>query len=87
MSDAPKKRLPKGRGIQKIDLSMADVSSPRQDTGCLVEISETDREILSDIRTRLEAQYSVPFTDSQVIRWAVWHFSWNGVNTQPEENK
>jgi hypothetical protein len=87
MSDAPKKRLPAGRGIQKIDLPMTDVLPVSQDTGLMVALSETDREILNDIRTGLEAQHGVPFTDSQIIRWAVWHFSWNGVNNQSEGSK
>lgn len=73
MPDVKKSRLPKGRGIRKIDMPQTEAPPTERDTGIHVEISETDREILNDIRARLETQYGTPFSDSQIIRWAVWH--------------
>jgi hypothetical protein len=81
--DAPKKmRLPRGRGIHKIEMPQIEETplTAEPDVGICVEISKTDHELLKHIRTRLEAQYGTPFSNSQVLRWAVWHCTWNGAS-------
>lgn len=85
MADAKRKktsRLPEGRGIRKIEMPQTKEDPPAvPDTvpvGQLhIEVSEADRVLLQDIRERLEAQYGAPVSNSQVIRWAIWHCCWD----------
>ncbi len=79
-------RLPEGRGIHKIEISKTQTETPVEikpidGEHIQIEISKSDRELLHHIRQRLEARYGIPVSNSQVIRWAVWHCSWDEVGS------
>ena len=70
-------RLPRERGIRKIEMDSAEAPGDAVPVGQLhLDLSEADRVLLGQIRERLETQCGEPVSNSQVIRWAVWHCRW-----------
>jgi hypothetical protein len=79
--------LPEGRGIHKIEISQTQTETSVEiksvgEALMQIDMSQADRELLNHIRQRLEVRYGVPISNSQVIRWAVWHCSWDEVGSQ-----
>ena len=79
----PKKvsRLPKGRGIHRIEISQPQAAAPEQEASdpdrISIAVSESDRVLLDQIRARLEARNGTPVSTDQIVRWAVWHCKWD----------
>lgn len=73
-------RLPRERGIRKIEMDSAEAPGEAEiaPVGQMrIDLSEADRALLGQIRERLETQCGEPVSNSQVIRWAVWHCRWD----------